>query len=1202
MHVPDQLAELRKVLQPAVWIGRQLLQAIGVLIFLVLMASFALALSRGMPLVEALVTAPLETVGYLQGVLAGNLGLTSSGSITLRPLPVSEVVPVMLLRSFALLGASLLLATVVGASLGFIASARRHSRTSVGFLLLSLIGVSLPSFLAALLLQLGVIFLTKQTGNRILPVGGFGWDSHIVLPAIVLAARPIAQIFRVTYIRVGEVLDRDYVRTAHSIGLHPNRVFWQHVLRNAAIPILTTIGLSLRFALSSLPVVEFFFGWQGVGFYLLKSVARQDDNLTFALLLGLGVFFMVVNLLLEVSYLAIDPKVREQTRLARFHDREGLKEVAIAAYREVLDFAQNSKLARFILRLRTGEEGPRRKAQGPVTRQAERDTRIRDELPHAQSRRRTILRRGLTNPPLILGIVLLIAVAVAFFFGPSLSPLSPYTQRGLQIIDGEFRVPPLSPDGQFLFGTDALGRDMLSLILAGTHQTVKLALFVVAARLAVGLFLGSIAGWLSGSWFDRAVMGLSEAIAAFPTLVLAMLFILALGIRQGIYPFVVGLGLVGWGEVMQFVRASVLSIKPKLFVESASALGARSPRIIQRHIFPNLIPMMISTSALEMGSVLMLLGELGFIGIFIGGGAFAELDIFGAPYHYSDVPEWGALLSNVRTYAQSYPWMALFPALAFFVAILGFNLFGDGLRRMVEKGRLRISMALNRYTLLALAVAVLSIGWFRENTGAVAFYRNQAREYQADQAYEHIVALTSPEMEGRAVGTNGASLAAEYIAAQFEALGLQPAGETFSYFHSEKREFEVLQSQPILEISGSQTPLQYRQDYREYAGDRRNLGEAEGPVHLLLTGPLTRSSSWGSSAYPALEGLDYSDKILLVLNPGQLDYLNRFPRLGTLVVAEGPADLPRLETLHSVAPSYNRTSVHDDRLDAPTILISEEVGDALLADSGQTVAGLREMSGKLAQDQVFQIETGRLAALHVDGEVQTDVPAVHVIGHMPSTVNLPDLGDDGKHEMVMVLAQYDCPPAAPTEIEYTCANDNAAGIALMLETIRTLVDSGYQNYRTLLFIAYSGEGIQGGRRMDHPDPSTFLQAKYGFSTSFRLEAVIRIRAPAAGTGEAAQVAAGGSARLSNLIRRTSRHMDLRLEIADEEFDVAIVYEDQSASESAAEAPELLVSWAGWEVLSRTPADTIDTIDTENLERIGEALTEFLMIIGRENNY
>ncbi|MEZ4715924.1 MAG: ABC transporter permease subunit [Caldilineaceae bacterium] len=216
-----------------------------------------------------------------------------------------------------------------------------------------------------------------------------------------------------------------------------------------------------------------------------------------------------------------------------------------------------------------------------------------------------------------------------------------------------------------------------------------------------------------------------------------MLLILALGIRNGYRPFLIGLSVVGWGEVMQYVRGQVIAMRPRAFVESAYATGAGTSRIIVRHLIPNLAPALISLAALEMGAVLMLLGELGFIGIFIGGGAFAELVVDGQRYHYSDVPEWGALLSNVRLYARTYPWTALYPALAFFVAILGFNLLGEGLHRRVDAGGMRFNRLANRYVFLGVAVVIWLGVWVSANSGSAAFLRTQARQFGAARAGDH---------------------------------------------------------------------------------------------------------------------------------------------------------------------------------------------------------------------------------------------------------------------------------------------------------------------------------------------------------------------------------------------------------------------------------------------------------------------------------
>jgi peptide/nickel transport system permease protein len=162
-----------------------------------------------------------------------------------------------------LLGASLGLAALLGVTVGVLGAHSRRQGTLI-VLVATLVGVSIPSFFAAFLLQWGVIALTRQVGRSLLPVGGFGWDSHLLLPVLVLSARPLAQITRIAFLSTREVLAKDYVRTAHSKGLRQGRVLCRHVLRNAAIPILTTVSVALRYALSSLPVVELYLGGLGL--------------------------------------------------------------------------------------------------------------------------------------------------------------------------------------------------------------------------------------------------------------------------------------------------------------------------------------------------------------------------------------------------------------------------------------------------------------------------------------------------------------------------------------------------------------------------------------------------------------------------------------------------------------------------------------------------------------------------------------------------------------------------------------------------------------------------------------------------------------------------------------------------------------------------------------------------------------------------
>ena len=589
----------------------------------------------------------------------------------------------------------------------------------------------------------------------------------------------------------------------------------------------------------------------------------------------------------------------------------------------------------------------------------------------AKGRRKRVWLRGtFNNFPLLAGVILVALMITIVLLGPRLAPHSPYTTQGLKIVEGEFSVPPFPPSQTHPWGTDVLGRDIMSLILAGAQRTLFLATLVVAARMLVGFVLGAVAGWLNGTWIDRLLLRAAETIASFPMLLLAMILILALGIRQGFRPFVIALCFVGWGEIMQFVRGEVLTLRAKPFIEGAIAVGVRTPRIILSHVLPHMVPALIAIVALEIGAVLMLLGELGFIGIFIGGGAFAELEVFGPPFHYSDVPEWGALLSSVRSYARSYPWMALYPSLAFFIAVLGFNLFGEGVRRLVEKGGLRISRLVNRYTVALVLLVILGVHWAQWNTGSLAFYHRQASAFDGERALTHVQVLTDPALGGRAPGTSGMEAAAEYIAQQFEALGLQAAGEEYSYFYTRSRSYESLDTVPKLAIEDGNPELVYRQDYAEYPGYYRNLGQGRGRVSILAMGELTQRQTFIRFSYPALQGLNVANEILLVLSERDVTYLENIPCRGLLIVAEDPTDLRRVHTLSPLDPIYPLYGTGRELgQEVPKLWINEATANRLLKNTGHTVAELRRMAEELRRDEVLDFPSDVAVSMEVQGTV-----------------------------------------------------------------------------------------------------------------------------------------------------------------------------------------------------------------------------------------
>jgi peptide/nickel transport system permease protein len=253
-----------------------------------------------------------DTGSYLRNLLTGNLGsIWRAQGRSRTAVSVVALVVDTYSKSMGLLLAAMVFAALLGIGIGLLSAYWEGSPVSLGLLSTSLLGISMPTFFTALALQVVEIMWYRRTGIRLVPVGGFGWDSHIILPALVLATRPLAQLARITAVSMSEAAQQDYVRTAWAKGLPTSQVWGQHVLPNAIVPMLTALGVSLRFSLGSLPVVEYFFGWPGMGSTLLDAIRMRQANLVITLALALGVTFMLINLFLELSYRLLDPRLRD---------------------------------------------------------------------------------------------------------------------------------------------------------------------------------------------------------------------------------------------------------------------------------------------------------------------------------------------------------------------------------------------------------------------------------------------------------------------------------------------------------------------------------------------------------------------------------------------------------------------------------------------------------------------------------------------------------------------------------------------------------------------------------------------------------------------------------------------------------------------------------------------------------------------------
>ena len=252
----------------------------------------------------------------------------------------------------------------------------------------------------------------------------------------------------------------------------------------------------------------------------------------------------------------------------------------------------------------------------------------------------------------LIALVVLVAIA-----GPALAPHDPLTPAPLD------RLQP--PSGAHPFGTDSLGRDILSRVIYGARISLAIGLISVAISLVPGTLLGLAAGYFGGR-ADSLIMRLMDMLLAFPAILLAIFITAILG--PSLPNTMVAVGIVYIPHYARIVRASVLSLKEQLFVQAIGHLGGGHLRILGRHILPNAMPPIIVYATLGMGTAVLQAAALGFLGL-------------GAQ---PPQPEWGAMLSEGRQYIQNAPHVAAFPGAAILVLVLGFNLFGDGLRDVLD--------------------------------------------------------------------------------------------------------------------------------------------------------------------------------------------------------------------------------------------------------------------------------------------------------------------------------------------------------------------------------------------------------------------------------------------------------------------------------------------------------------------------------------
>ena len=275
---------------------------------------------------------------------------------------------------------------------------------------------------------------------------------------------------------------------------------------------------------------------------------------------------------------------------------------------------------------------------------------------------RTLVRK---EPLAASGILLLTLFTLCALFAPALAPHSPTR------LDLSGRL--LAPAAGHLFGTDELGRDILSRIVFGARLSLTVAVSVVTLSLALGLVAGFISGFYGGLPDTILNVYVTNAFLALPGILLAIAFVAFLG--PGLLNLILALSISGWVGYARLVRAQVMAVREREFVEAARALGASDLRLMLRHILPNILQPLIVQAAIGMAGAVLAEATLSFLGL-------------GIP---APAPSWGSMLNEARTHLFDSPHMVVFPALAVMLAVLSFNFIGDALRDYLDP-RTRLSL------------------------------------------------------------------------------------------------------------------------------------------------------------------------------------------------------------------------------------------------------------------------------------------------------------------------------------------------------------------------------------------------------------------------------------------------------------------------------------------------------------------------------
>ena len=270
---------------------------------------------------------------------------------------------------------------------------------------------------------------------------------------------------------------------------------------------------------------------------------------------------------------------------------------------------------------------------------------------------RVALRTLLSRPTAVFGAVVLLEMTVLAVFAPWIAPYDPLATSWAAVRK--------APSAAHWFGTDEVGRDLLSRVIWGARASLSAGVIAVSIAVSVGVPIGMVAGYVGG-WVDAVIGRLTDAMLAVPFLILAIALAAFLGPSLG--NAMIAIGVTATPIFVRLSRGQVLAARAEDWVEAARAVGNPPVRILLRHILPNILPPVMVQATLAVAAAIIAEASLSFLGL----------------GQQPPAPSWGSMLNTAQRFLTQAPWMAIYPGIAIFLTVLAFNLFGDGLRDALD--------------------------------------------------------------------------------------------------------------------------------------------------------------------------------------------------------------------------------------------------------------------------------------------------------------------------------------------------------------------------------------------------------------------------------------------------------------------------------------------------------------------------------------